>query len=266
MRSIRLFVALTLAAAAVLALPAGPASATHGEEEFQTVSQAELILPTRFPDTSPPNVDGGWPGLGRRVWNLTSASNGLIAFVFNVDQETLGGRFELQLQNDLTGQADLDIFFYTEFADFGGQATPVTTGEYATAATGGEIGAIPPQASKAVVFMRIGLDAFFTYRGYSPAAVHITNQGFGAPITVRAGQRVVWQNDDTAFHTVLSDGVDQNGDRLFNSSPNHPNQPIGQGSTFSHTFFQAGTFTYTDQYTGATGTVNVVGQFGFPAA
>ncbi len=63
--------------------------------------------------------------------------------------------------------------------------------------------------------------------------VTISNFAFDpATITVKAGQTVVWTNEDTASHTVVAD------DNSFQS----PSIPTGQ--TYSHTFTTAGTVSY----------------------
>ena len=51
-------------------------------------------------------------------------------------------------------------------------------------------------------------------------------------LTIKAGDRVVWTNQDSADHTVTAD------DGSF-GSPN-----LSQGETYSHTFAQAGTYGY----------------------
>jgi plastocyanin len=65
-----------------------------------------------------------------------------------------------------------------------------------------------------------------------PAAVMINNFMFGpAGLTVKAGSTVTWTNQDEEPHTVVGSGL---------RSPVLGNQ----GSTFSHTFTDAGTYTY----------------------
>ena len=67
----------------------------------------------------------------------------------------------------------------------------------------------------------------------SQAKVTISNFAFDpAVVTIKAGQTVVWTNQDSAAHTVVAD---DNGWK----SPT-----IAQGSTFSQTFTTAGTFAY----------------------
>lgn len=275
MRSI---IATLLVAAAVLS--GAPQAAAHGDDLAEVVS-SEVLFPTRFADTSTevPNADGGYPGLGRRLW-LLGADNfdGVVARVFDVYPETWGGRFDLTLNGDLTGSADLGIYFYSDFGDAIGvlgaiETHPaVTTGEYDATAPGGESGAIPMHADKALVFMKAGLQATFTYTGYTPASVAIGATGFDHDVTVPAGGTVTWRNDDVAFHGVRSDALDvddEDGDGndsepLFDTSPK-PTQPLVEGASFTYRFMTAGTYGYTDPFTGTRGQVIVTGVFGQPA-
>lgn len=258
MRLFRSLLVGAVLAATAFALPVSARADTE-PEELQTTS-GELLLPTRFfldPESA-------YPGLGRRLYNLSQETNGIIVAVFNVDPDTLGGRFVLESTGDLTGLADLGIYFYTDMADVG-LGLAVTTGEYDRTAVGGEEGAIPANASKALVFMKTGADALFTYRGFAPQEIHIGEAGFDpSSVDILAGQKVVWVNDEPAFHGVTSDGLDAFGDRLFDSSP-EDYQPIVKGARFSYTFTKAGTYTYFDRFTGATGAVNVTGTFGAPS-
>ncbi len=65
------------------------------------------------------------------------------------------------------------------------------------------------------------------------AKVTISNFAFDpATITVKAGQTVVWTNEDVTPHTVVAD------DNSFQSPS------IAKGQTFTHTFTTAGTFSY----------------------
>lgn len=265
----RIIKTMALVAAVFATLvPASPARAAEGDVQIQTYL-GNVILPTRYPDTEG-DISGGFPGLGRRLWLAwAGGTQNVVADVFPVDPATWGGRFELEPNGDVTGLADLGIFFYDDFGSLaavlvGDPGGPVAVGEYDEFGTEGEMGAIPEHSTYALVFMKTGLDARFTYRGFAPPTVEITADGFGDPIEILAGQKVVWVNTDTAFHGVRSDATNDFG-RLFDSSPNHPNQPIGQGSTFSHTFFGAGEYPYHDHYTDATGLVTVTGEFGTPA-
>ncbi len=67
----------------------------------------------------------------------------------------------------------------------------------------------------------------------SQAKVTISNFTFDPTVvTIKAGQSVVWTNQNSVAHTVVAD----------DNSWKSPN--IAQGSTFSQTFTTAGTFAY----------------------
>ncbi|MDQ3851966.1 MAG: plastocyanin/azurin family copper-binding protein [Thermoproteota archaeon] len=69
------------------------------------------------------------------------------------------------------------------------------------------------------------------------------NGGFQPnPIQLQAGDTVIWRNDDLEAHTVTS-GSNGVPDNKFNSSPNFI-PLITPGTTFSHTFTQAGEYPY----------------------
>jgi plastocyanin len=65
------------------------------------------------------------------------------------------------------------------------------------------------------------------------ASVSISGAGFSPTVVnITAGETVTWTNGDVAFHTVTSDDGS-----LFDGGTD-------PGATFSHTFTDAGTFTY----------------------
>ena len=67
----------------------------------------------------------------------------------------------------------------------------------------------------------------------NPNSVSIANMAFTpASITVKAGTKVTWTNNDAMTHTVTAD------DASFNSGD------ISSGSTYSFTFSTIGTFNY----------------------
>jgi plastocyanin len=67
----------------------------------------------------------------------------------------------------------------------------------------------------------------------SPNTVNIVNMAFSqATITVTAGTKVTWTNNDNMTHTVTAD------DDSFDSGN------IGAGSSYSRTFSTAGTYPY----------------------
>lgn len=83
------------------------------------------------------------------------------------------------------------------------------------------------------------------------AAVEIKNFAFSpATITVKKGTTVTWTNQDSMNHTVTSDAGIIGG-------PN--SQQFGQGQTYSFTFSDLGTYSYSCQiHPKMTGTVVVI--------
>ncbi|MDP9765728.1 cupredoxin domain-containing protein [Deinococcus enclensis] len=68
-----------------------------------------------------------------------------------------------------------------------------------------------------------------------------------ATLRVKVGTTVVWQQEDTALHNVISAEL-----------PTLRSSDLRRGDTYRHTFTQAGTFTYYCSYhAGMTGTVIV---------
>jgi plastocyanin len=53
-----------------------------------------------------------------------------------------------------------------------------------------------------------------------------------ATITIKAGEKVTWTNQDSVGHTVVADDNSWASDNL------------GKGASYSHTFDKAGTYTY----------------------
>jgi plastocyanin len=90
----------------------------------------------------------------------------------------------------------------------------------------------------------------------SAATVHVSIVDFGfspSSITVAAGTTVTWTNTGSVMHSVSSNSG------AFDSSPTCPTGPcISPGSSFSHVFAQAGSFSYHCRvHSNMTGTVIV---------
>lgn len=144
----------------VAAILSAIALSSMGAEAAQSVS-GSIKSPTRFT-----NGTSGWPGAGRRVYNASAEANGLIAYVFAVDADTIGSDFTLGNVADATGAADLDIYFYVDLGDdVVGDRAPVVAdgGEFVTVGPGGETGVVPAEATAAIVFTANGVNSTFTY-------------------------------------------------------------------------------------------------------
>lgn len=161
--------------------------------------QGTIQFPTRFTD-----AEGGWPGLVRRVWNCSAATNGTIGYVAEIFPESWGGYFTTSEITDDTGEGDLDIFFYSEFGDCGGQAAPVTVAEFQN--DGPEAGFVPEGATKAVFFTAEGVDLRFTYEDFEPPVLRIAD-GTAPVLTVRPGTTIVFTNDGTDYLQLDSDAL-----------------------------------------------------------
>lgn len=238
MRRLALLLAL---AVGVSLVPTGGAGAA-GEQEWQFVS-GNIKLLTRFTDG-----DGGFPGAGRRLWNASQLTNGLITYIFRVEPDTWMGRFEIEVTREGGAglgepfdPADLGVYLYEDLAD-AANGTPTTTAEYDVREPGGEIGFIPPGTRYAIVFMSRGLDVDFTYRGFTPMTVDATATGFTpADVEVGSGGWVVFENVDTEFHGVRAD------DGSFDSSPT-PKHPLRPGDTFAVRFLGQKEIGYFDPF------------------
>lgn len=65
------------------------------------------------------------------------------------------------------------------------------------------------------------------------------------PVQVKVGQKVKWENDDTAFHTVTSGSAGSaDSGKMFDSGLTGPNALTTKGKTFEFTFTKAGEFPY----------------------
>ena len=161
-----------------IAILAGVASLAPISAHATLEIQGFIKYPTRYPDTATLDVSRGFPGVGRRLWLATDgltggavSTNGTVAYVIEVSQETWGQEFVVGNVQDSTGEADLDIYFYDDFGktvdtdNIDADTAPTTSidGEFGTVAAGGEIGIVPEGATRAIVFTGNGMDSTFTY-------------------------------------------------------------------------------------------------------
>ncbi|HEY5442328.1 MAG TPA: cupredoxin domain-containing protein [Candidatus Saccharimonadales bacterium] len=89
----------------------------------------------------------------------------------------------------------------------------------------------------------------------APGAVSITSDGFSpSTISIKTGQAVVWTNDDTVNHTVITnDPLPTNSkEPVINSG-----QALSPTDAYSYVFDKAGTYGYHDNSSGFSGTVIV---------
>lgn len=224
----------------------GPAHSPGGEE-VQAI-EGTIALPTRFTDLST-----GFPGLGRRLFNCSQKTNGLISYIAPIDEDSWGGPFEI---TDVTAgattpdipDADIDVYIYEELADceFPG-ASPVTLAEYDSPGPG-EVGFIPERARFAVLFTPTAFDAAFTMRLYAPPVINIGDGDF--ELSVGSGATVVFHNDTGDYAYVRA------VDGSFDSSPGTATG-IRNGDDFRHTFSTFGTKVIQIETSAGTGTITV---------
>lgn len=155
-----------LIAAALVALTVLPLAARADEATPITSLQGEIAAPTRFTDGT-----SGWPGLVRRTWLAAAGTNGTIGYVIKIDRDTWGGRFVIDQVDDLTGAADLDVYFYSDFGDVAGDAAPESpeNSEFVARTAGGEEGIVPEFSTRAIVFTANGVMSTFRYQAFAPA-------------------------------------------------------------------------------------------------
>jgi plastocyanin len=246
----------TVLTALALALPLGvlPASGADtgvvpGVQKQQV--KGTIAAPTRFPDTATGSVDGGFPGLARRLYVAADPSNGAIARIFDVDPSTYGGAFVIDGVTDATGAADLDVFFYTEMGDVAGQRAGGVVGEYATRKAGGETGFVPKGAVKAIVFTPNGVNSAFTYTAFDLPKLRLGKDPLN--VTVPAGTTLSFVNE-SGDYTFVRSAADSRGRRTFDSGSG-AKQGLGVGESFAVTFAKAGTVPYETSF--GTGTITV---------
>jgi hypothetical protein len=142
---------------------AGPAVGAKKKKKYtQTVSGNILMQAPPSDATSNPN--GCYSGVHRRINVLAQEqANGIVGFHFDIDKKTWGGKFKLVPQ---TEGVDIDITFYDGFGTVEQAAdtayAPYTVG-FEERNTKGEAGAVPKNVTKAIVCMKTGQDADFTY-------------------------------------------------------------------------------------------------------
>jgi hypothetical protein len=218
-----------VAVAAALAFSVVPVSAAEPPGRLEQQEAGQIMLLTRFTDG-----EQGWPGLGRRAWLCSAATNGAIAWVFDVFESTWGGMFVIDQVDDDTGDANIQVYFYEDMGDCGGQADPITSGQYASDQPG-EVGFVPDRTSKAVVFMPTGANATFRYRGFSPPRIRLGQDDLDISVTQGAVVRWVNTTDDFAYVRAV--------DGSFDSSPTQ-GTGIPVGGVWERAFTQTGTIDY----------------------
>jgi hypothetical protein len=236
--------------AALLAMSLAPAGAAPSQGPPAQVHNGDIGFPTRY--LLGDAERDGWPGIGRVAWVCSAVTNNTIADVFEVSPSTWGGTFILDQVADLTGDANVDIFFYNHYGDCSGTREPSLTGKYATDRDG-EMGIIPPGTYGAVAFTHNGVGTSFRFRAWGAPTVIL---GGVLDLTVLRGANVTWLNYTDQREYVRH--LPESGPVLFDSSP-RPGGEIPVDGRFSHTFNELGAYRY-ETATGE-GTITVVDSF-----
>lgn len=175
----------------LLALPSASAAAPPAGATVQEYAGA-FIAPTRFLDG-----ESGFPGLGRKVYLVAQAADGIVADVFEVDPRAAGGTFVLGDVKDATGEADLDVYFYSDLAS-AADGTPTTVGEF-DSPDPGEAGFVPAGTRFAVVFSPNAVNPTFTFTATERPVVDLTALN---GVEIPAGTTLGIRNDTADYATL----------------------------------------------------------------
>lgn len=228
----RLRTLVAMSAAAALAIPGAASAGDPAGVALQTVS-GTIAAPN--PTRDAPVV------LTRhsRTLGLTaSAANGTTHWFFKVDPATIGGEFVL---STTAADADYDVVFYS---DPGTLTDAPTSVDYLGANGTGERGVVPEGTTHVMIFPAAGVNTPFSYTGYAPATVNIGADSLD--ITVVPEAKIVWVNKTADYTFVEGKGF---------SSGTGPGRGIPIDGTFSTSFFDEGTYTYTTSV--GSGTITV---------
>jgi plastocyanin len=122
-----------------------------------------------------------------------------------------------------------------------GETANSTTGAESLATEGGGVNAT--QTGEATPTGATGGGGAATSVSIVPGSSTLTDTAFSPnPVQVSVGDTVIWTNDDTQPHTVVS-GENAQPSGEFDSSPNF-NPLLAPKQTFEHTFTQAGEYPY----------------------
>ncbi|MCW2606731.1 MAG: hypothetical protein JWO60_1424 [Frankiales bacterium] len=220
---------LALSCAVAAAVPALAADAPKGQTVAGSVA-APVALVARVP---------------RTLAVTDRSSNGLTGYAFDVDPATVGGPFALDVADDPTGLADLQIGFYSSLGSASEAGT--VAGEF-IGADASEKGYVPEGAKVALVYLANGAQVGFDYTATPPASLGLSAADLD--LTVAKGSAVRWTNDTTGVLSVVGP-LDADGVATFESGDLEP------GASFTQPFPDAGTYAYT--VGDRTGTVTVTG-------
>lgn len=157
MKKIISTIAVGLVVASVL-----PGTAVAGKKGARQDVEGHIAMQAP-PSEATSNPNGCYAGVHRRINVLAQEqANGIVGYHFDIDKATWNKKFRLTPGSDV----DIDITFYDGF----GTTEQAADTSYAPATmtfeernNEGEFGKVPANMTKAIVCMKTGMDADFTY-------------------------------------------------------------------------------------------------------
>lgn len=157
---------IALIAVGLLVAAFVPGTAVAGKKKKKGVTQTVQgnIAMQAPPSEATSNPNGCYSGVHRRIAVISQEQiNGVVGFHFDLDKKTWNKKFTLVPD---TAGVDIDITFYTDFGTMEQAAdtayAPATAG-FEERDTEGESGIVPKDMTKAIVCMKSGQNADFTY-------------------------------------------------------------------------------------------------------
>ena len=154
-------ISLVAASLVVAALVPGVATAGGKGAKQEVTGHIALQAP---PADATDNPNGCYSGVHRRIAVASQMNvNGVVGFHFELDPATWNKKFRL---TPVTPDVDIDITFYSDFGTTEQAAepsfVPMTVG-FEERDTEGEFGIVPKDMTLAIVCMKVGNNADFTY-------------------------------------------------------------------------------------------------------
>lgn len=155
---------VSILAAGLVVAAMVPGAAVAGKAKGARQDYAGHIAMQAPPADATDNPNGCYAGVHRRIAVASQMTvNGVVGHHFEIDPATWGKKFRL---TPVTEGVDIDITFYDGF----GTVEQATDTSYAPFTAGfeernedGEFGKVPADMTMAIVCMKTGMDADFTY-------------------------------------------------------------------------------------------------------
>lgn len=154
---------VTLVAMGLVVSTALSGAAVAGKNKGVRQDVSGTIAMQAPPSDATDNPNGCYSGVHRRLAVVSQGQvNGVVGYHFDIDPGTWNKKFRLTPG----GAVDIDVTFYSEF----GTPEQATDTGYAPYSVGfeernndGEFGVVPPDVTKAIICMKTGQNATFTY-------------------------------------------------------------------------------------------------------